>query len=312
MASATSDSSTTGSQRATASGHIRSTRFAAPDSRECEPQTYAGDSPNRKHVTPRGDESVPLNRTETPPLDADSHVIWGRIEASSSSSNCSSPSSSLPPAEQIDNEDTSDRQASKFECIDLAGASGVLLLSSSSESEAQHHQTLEVTAGCYQSSHSSPELEKQVATEELAIPEASATAVLVHQEGAAGSAASSSECVPKRHPKLAAKLARSGYHVADSGQRSKGSALHASGQCKPCAWSWRPGGCSKGYNCIFCHSCDAEAHYQYKKENVAGLKRNRQKKERRRALRRGDSDEPHAGEGASLRNSSSGFANDAG
>jgi len=36
---------------------------------------------------------------------------------------------------------------------------------------------------------------------------------------------------------------------------SRGAADHASGECKPCAWHWKPGGCTNGYDCDFCHLC---------------------------------------------------------
>lgn len=36
---------------------------------------------------------------------------------------------------------------------------------------------------------------------------------------------------------------------------SQGSKLHASGQCRPCAWFWKPDGCKNGVECCHCHSC---------------------------------------------------------
>jgi len=36
---------------------------------------------------------------------------------------------------------------------------------------------------------------------------------------------------------------------------SVGSALHVSGQCKPCSWFWRPHGCVNGAACRYCHLC---------------------------------------------------------
>jgi hypothetical protein len=36
---------------------------------------------------------------------------------------------------------------------------------------------------------------------------------------------------------------------------SSGSALHAAGKCKPCAWFWKPGSCSNGRECCHCHLC---------------------------------------------------------
>jgi hypothetical protein len=36
---------------------------------------------------------------------------------------------------------------------------------------------------------------------------------------------------------------------------SLGSVLHGSGECKPCAWFWKPGGCQNGRQCRHCHAC---------------------------------------------------------
>lgn len=36
---------------------------------------------------------------------------------------------------------------------------------------------------------------------------------------------------------------------------SKGSQLHGTGNCKPCAWYWRPQGCANGIECLHCHQC---------------------------------------------------------
>eukprot|EP00931_Biecheleriopsis_adriatica_P056580 TRINITY_DN3352_c0_g1_i1.p1 TRINITY_DN3352_c0_g1~~TRINITY_DN3352_c0_g1_i1.p1 ORF type:complete len:323 (+),score=74.29 TRINITY_DN3352_c0_g1_i1:96-971(+) len=40
-------------------------------------------------------------------------------------------------------------------------------------------------------------------------------------------------------------------------QPSRGGQLHASGNCKPCAWYWRPQGCNNGEECGHCHLCSA-------------------------------------------------------
>lgn len=41
---------------------------------------------------------------------------------------------------------------------------------------------------------------------------------------------------------------------------SAGSALHALGKCKPCAWFWKPQGCKNGKECCHCHSCPRGEH----------------------------------------------------
>lgn len=43
--------------------------------------------------------------------------------------------------------------------------------------------------------------------------------------------------------------------IAEIDLPSSGSALHALGKCKPCAWFWKPGGCSNGKECCHCHLC---------------------------------------------------------
>jgi hypothetical protein len=36
---------------------------------------------------------------------------------------------------------------------------------------------------------------------------------------------------------------------------SHGSTLHNTGTCQPCAWFWKPNGCSNGLSCGYCHLC---------------------------------------------------------
>jgi len=36
---------------------------------------------------------------------------------------------------------------------------------------------------------------------------------------------------------------------------SVGSAIHFAGDCKPCAWRWKTGGCANKLSCRFCHIC---------------------------------------------------------
>merc|ERR1712157_339762 len=36
---------------------------------------------------------------------------------------------------------------------------------------------------------------------------------------------------------------------------SVGSAAHSTGDCRPCAWFWKPQGCSNGKDCRHCHLC---------------------------------------------------------
>lgn len=36
---------------------------------------------------------------------------------------------------------------------------------------------------------------------------------------------------------------------------SHGSAAHMAGNCKPCAWFWKPSGCQNAQDCAYCHIC---------------------------------------------------------
>jgi hypothetical protein len=43
--------------------------------------------------------------------------------------------------------------------------------------------------------------------------------------------------------------------LTPTGLPSHGSVLHGSGNCRPCAWFWKPGGCQNGKECGHCHLC---------------------------------------------------------
>lgn len=53
---------------------------------------------------------------------------------------------------------------------------------------------------------------------------------------------------------------------------SRGSALHASGTCRPCAWFWRPGGCQNAEECSHCHLCENGELKTRKKEKQTMLR----------------------------------------
>jgi len=36
---------------------------------------------------------------------------------------------------------------------------------------------------------------------------------------------------------------------------SRGAVPHGTGKCRPCAWLWKPQGCSNGQECAHCHAC---------------------------------------------------------
>lgn len=53
---------------------------------------------------------------------------------------------------------------------------------------------------------------------------------------------------------------------------SQGSALHASGQCKPCLWFWKPKGCQNGQECAYCHLCPGGELKERKKAKEPNLR----------------------------------------
>jgi len=54
---------------------------------------------------------------------------------------------------------------------------------------------------------------------------------------------------------------------------SVGSVGHAVGNCKPCAWYWKPGSCVNGSDCGHCHACDAGALKRRKKNRADRLRK---------------------------------------
>lgn len=63
--------------------------------------------------------------------------------------------------------------------------------------------------------------------------------------------------------------ATSSSSSAPPGLTSTGSALHSTGECSPCAWFWKPTGCSKGAECLRCHICPDGELKRRKKNRVA-------------------------------------------
>jgi len=53
---------------------------------------------------------------------------------------------------------------------------------------------------------------------------------------------------------------------------SIGSVGHSTGECRPCAHSWREGGCSKGWSCAFCHLCGEDELKQKKRDKLAHIR----------------------------------------
>lgn len=60
------------------------------------------------------------------------------------------------------------------------------------------------------------------------------------------------------------------------GELNIGSRPHITGECEPCAWFWRPGGCSHGMECRRCHLCPEGEVKRRKKMKLAMLRKSRE------------------------------------
>lgn len=49
-----------------------------------------------------------------------------------------------------------------------------------------------------------------------------------------------------------------------------GSTLHSAGRCRPCAWFWKPSGCTNGQECGHCHLCPPGVRKSRRKARAAG------------------------------------------
>eukprot|EP00931_Biecheleriopsis_adriatica_P105736 TRINITY_DN80270_c0_g1_i1.p1 TRINITY_DN80270_c0_g1~~TRINITY_DN80270_c0_g1_i1.p1 ORF type:complete len:301 (-),score=65.52 TRINITY_DN80270_c0_g1_i1:205-1107(-) len=55
--------------------------------------------------------------------------------------------------------------------------------------------------------------------------------------------------------------------------QSIGTAKHGTGECRPCAWFWKPAGCQNGKECLHCHLCPVGELKRKKKEKLRGFAR---------------------------------------
>eukprot|EP00931_Biecheleriopsis_adriatica_P027480 TRINITY_DN16529_c0_g1_i2.p1 TRINITY_DN16529_c0_g1~~TRINITY_DN16529_c0_g1_i2.p1 ORF type:complete len:336 (+),score=55.77 TRINITY_DN16529_c0_g1_i2:82-1008(+) len=53
---------------------------------------------------------------------------------------------------------------------------------------------------------------------------------------------------------------------------SKGSIHHSRGQCRPCAWMWKPRGCQNDFECDYCHLCPEGELKNRKKMKVTAIR----------------------------------------
>lgn len=55
---------------------------------------------------------------------------------------------------------------------------------------------------------------------------------------------------------------------------SVGSSKHATRECRPCAWYWKPGSCANGEECLHCHLCPEDEIKRRKKAKMDSLRPN--------------------------------------
>jgi len=60
--------------------------------------------------------------------------------------------------------------------------------------------------------------------------------------------------------------------VGPGGYPSKGSTLHGTGRCRPCAWFWKAQGCQCSEECNYCHLCAEGELKNRKKTKVAAMR----------------------------------------
>jgi len=56
---------------------------------------------------------------------------------------------------------------------------------------------------------------------------------------------------------------------------STGSNRHDSGDCKPCAWYWKPGGCRNEAQCGYCHLCPVDEIKKRKRAKIIKMRHDR-------------------------------------
>eukprot|EP00439_Symbiodinium_sp_Y106_P081338 s8_g20.t1 len=91
--------------------------------------------------------------------------------------------------------------------------------------------------------------------------------------------ASSNFSETRQAPSAVSMLPPTSEYLPDSEQRglsadvpSQGSALHGTGQCKPCAWFWKSRGCSNAILCDYCHMCPPGELKERKKAKIAAIR----------------------------------------
>lgn len=79
-------------------------------------------------------------------------------------------------------------------------------------------------------------------------------------------------------------------------EMSLGSVDHGNGECRPCAWFWRPQGCNNGEACRHCHLCLQGEVKARRKTKLVSLRK--QGRAAQRASQKNDSEEAEDADGA--------------
>lgn len=198
---------------------------------------------------PRGNRASLRRPSDQDDSESCTHVVWGGVERMSSNSSDQAQSQ----GSCVETQKEADRPAGLF--------SGVVLRSSSPSSNSDR---------CVEAAMNSK-----------GYPEGTAAGNMMMYNKASG-------------PDMVALLdeVESTQVTAPADQRSgswsAGAVLHASGDCKPCARSWKPKGCVQGASCPCCHLCGIDEFKRYRKNRLAGLRANRAK----RKNKNGATDDP--------------------
>jgi hypothetical protein len=84
------------------------------------------------------------------------------------------------------------------------------------------------------------------------------------------------DTVPAKPPQEQAIASRPDNVPPSTTTLNAGSVGHSIGDCRPCAFFWKAGGCSNGVDCPFCHLCDSGEKKRRQKEKKQALKESSQ------------------------------------
>jgi len=190
------------------------------------------------------------------------HVIWGSVEFdsdASSGSHATSSQSNLPSESGDSQEQGTPRRK---QGLGYPRASGAKLKKTFEQCEAAQqksgtkHEHIEIRSES--SAHSSADDDRKSGSKRGDRPK---------------EAASGSRNAPPPPPGV--WNPQGDQNLYDPSLASVGALKHSTGNCKPCAWHWKPNGCTFGKGCFFCHQCAPGMVRERRKERVGQLKAER-------------------------------------